>query len=50
MTGDAHWIYIAVAYGATFAILGVVVWRIVSEHSRLLQQLAQLQGDDGDDA
>ena len=50
MNDDAHWSYILLAYGVTFAIVGAVVWRIVSEHRRLLAELAQLQNNGGDDA
>jgi heme exporter protein CcmD len=46
---DSHWIYIAAAYGATFAIVGVVVWRIVGERRRLLRELAQFRSDAGDE-
>ncbi len=50
MNDDAHWSYILLAYGVTSAIVGAVVWRIVSEHRRLLAELAQLQNNGGDDA
>ena len=47
---DPHWSYVLLAYGATFAIVGVVVWRIVGEHRRLLAELAEFKDRDGDDA
>lgn len=50
MIEDSHWIYVAAAYGATFAIVGVVVWRIVGARRRLLQELAQFRSDGGDEA
>jgi len=38
---EAHWTYIALAYGATFAIMGFIAWRIVREHRRLTAELAR---------
>jgi heme exporter protein CcmD len=48
MNGDAHWPYILLAYGATIAIVGGVAWRIVTEHRRLLAELARLTREGGD--
>ncbi|MGA8171660.1 MAG: heme exporter protein CcmD [Methylocystis sp.] len=48
MNGDAHWPYILIAYGITVVIVGSVVWRVVSEHRRLLAELARLQSIDGE--
>lgn len=48
MSESDHWAYVALAYGATFVIVAVVVWRIVGEHSRLIAELAEL-ADDGDE-
>jgi heme exporter protein CcmD len=42
---SAHWTYIALAYGATFAIVGGLVWRIVGEHRRLHAELARFEKD-----
>ncbi|MFY9627295.1 MAG: heme exporter protein CcmD [Methylocystis sp.] len=50
MSDDAHWSYIALAYGVTFAVVGAMTWRIMREHRRLLADLARLRNDDGDDA
>jgi heme exporter protein CcmD len=49
MSGDAHWGYIVSAYAATFVLVGGVAWRIVSEHKRLLADLARFS-DQGDEA
>ena len=43
MSESQHWIYIALAYGATFAIVGVLVLRIFSDHRRLTAELRRLQ-------
>lgn len=45
MTDSSHWTYIALAYGATFAIVGVLIWRIVGEYWRLLAELARFEND-----
>ncbi len=45
MSADPHWIYVLLAYGATFAILGAVVFKIVREHARLLAELARFKDD-----
>ena len=47
MNENPHWLYIALAYGATFAILGFTAWRIFSEHRRLTAELAELK-DNGE--
>ena len=48
MSEAAHWAYVALAYGATFAIMGAIAWRIVSEHRLLTAELARLD-DKGDE-
>jgi heme exporter protein CcmD len=40
---DAHWTYIALAYGATFAIVGALVWRILGEYRRLRGEIARFE-------
>jgi heme exporter protein CcmD len=50
MFSDANWIYIVFAYGVTFAVVGGLTWRIVGEHRRLTEELARLNGPEGDDA
>ncbi len=51
MSDDAHWSYIVLAYGVTFAVVGVMTWRIMREHRRLLAELSRLRNNDiGDDA
>ncbi len=51
MSDDAHWSYILLAYGVTFAVVGVMTWRIMREHRRLLVELSKLRNDsNGDDA
>lgn len=45
MNESAHWTYIALAYGATFAIVGALIWRIVGEYRRLLAELARFEND-----
>ncbi len=49
MNDEAHWSYIVLAYGFTFAVVAAVTWRIVGEHRRLLTELARMQDDGGDD-
>ena len=48
MSEEAHWTYVALAYGATFAIMGFIAWRIVSEHRLLTAELARLD-DQGEE-
>lgn len=40
---DAHWVYIALAYGVTAAVVGVLALRIVLEHRRLRAELDRLE-------
>jgi heme exporter protein CcmD len=49
MSQDPHWTYIILAYGVTFLVVGVMTWRIVSDHRRLLAELAKLRRG-GEDA
>ncbi|QGM46993.1 heme exporter protein CcmD [Methylocystis heyeri] len=50
MFSDANWIYIVLAYGVTFSVVGGLAWRIVSEHRRLTEELGRLNQSEGDDA
>lgn len=40
---EAHWGYIALAYGVTLLVVGALALRIVLEHRRLRAELARLE-------
>jgi len=48
VTENEHWVYVALAYGCAFAIVGLMVWRVVSEHWRLSAELKRLQNVEGE--
>jgi len=49
MNDDAHWTYILLAYGFTFAIVGAMIVRVVREHRRLSAELHRLDKSGGAD-
>ncbi len=38
---ESHWAYIAIAYGVTIAVIGILALRIVLEYRRLRSALAR---------
>jgi heme exporter protein CcmD len=47
MNDEAHWTYIVLAYGVTFAIVGAMIVRILREHRRLNAELRKIDGEEG---
>lgn len=50
---EQHWTFVALAYGVTFVVIGVIAARIILDYRRLRAELARLEAlgaDEGESA